>query len=304
MPLFEIDASSGELVPFRSLVGGADIYESEIEGLLSSNIEDLIGDSVLPIARQPNIRAGGRPDIVALDKFANVVGVEVKRDVDRNQLAQCLEYAGWARNTSLDEIAAIYHRGKEEFFIDWQDFTESDVPEVLSRAPRLVLVARDFHGRTESALEYLIENHVPVTVIRVSIYEDASGRRFVDVEGENEPEFAPAATDGTRVRVEHKIGGRRIRVSDLLDAELLEPGDELLWEGPRLGDVYQASVTENGGIQLADGATYASPSRAAVVAADIPAYDGWYAWKVTRLGDVTLNDVRARLLEQAAKAEE
>ncbi len=43
MPLFEIDASSGELVPFRSLVGGADIYESEIEGLLWSNIEDLIG---------------------------------------------------------------------------------------------------------------------------------------------------------------------------------------------------------------------------------------------------------------------
>ena len=67
--------------------------------------------------------------------------------------------------------------------------------------------------------------------------------------------------------------------------------------------MYQASVTENGGIQLADGATYASPSRAAVVAADIPAYDGWYAWKVTRLGDVTLNDVRARLLEQVAEAE-
>ena len=86
----------------------------------------------------------------------------------------------------------------------------------------------------------------------------------------------------------------------MLDADLLQPGDELLWERPRLGHTYRALVTESGGIQLEDGATYASPSRAAVVAADIPAYDGWYAWKVVRLGDLTLNDVRAQLVEGIA----
>ena len=52
---------------------------------------------------------------------------------------------------------------------------------VLSRRPRLILVARDFHGRTESAFEFLIENGLPVKLIRVSVYEDLQDRRFVDV---------------------------------------------------------------------------------------------------------------------------
>ena len=43
---------------------------------------------------------------MALDKTGRVVVFEVKRDVDRRQLAQCLEYAGWARTTNLDELGA------------------------------------------------------------------------------------------------------------------------------------------------------------------------------------------------------
>ncbi len=52
-----------------------------------------------------------------------------------------------------------------------------------------MLVAREFHGLTGSALYFLIEHGLPVKVIRISLYEDATGRRFVDVEGEHEPEL-------------------------------------------------------------------------------------------------------------------
>jgi hypothetical protein len=122
-----------------------------------------------------------------------VVVIEIKRDIDRGQLAQCLEYAGWARSTSLDELGGLYFGGVEAFFAGWQEFTASSTPVVINRRPRLILVARDFHGRTESALNYLIENGLPVKVIRVSMYEDREGRQLVDVEGEYEAEFAPAA---------------------------------------------------------------------------------------------------------------
>jgi hypothetical protein len=43
------------------------------------------------------------PHIVAPDRSVRVVVIGVKRNVDRVQLAQCLEYGGRARNTSLDE---------------------------------------------------------------------------------------------------------------------------------------------------------------------------------------------------------
>jgi hypothetical protein len=97
MPLFEIQQPGGVLKPFRQLHGGAELYESEIESLLWDSLEDLTGEALFPVARQPNIRGGGRPDIVALTREGRVVVIEVKRDVDRGQLAQCLEYAGWAR---------------------------------------------------------------------------------------------------------------------------------------------------------------------------------------------------------------
>ena len=170
MPLFEVE--EGELVPFRRLVGGADLYEKEIEGLLWSNLEEFTGDTLYPIARQAKLPSGGIPDVVALDKSGRVVVFEVKRDVDRKQLAQCLEYAGWARQTNLDELAGMYHDGSSAFWEGWQEFTESSTPVVVNPHPRLVLVARDFQDRTESAFEFLKDNKVPVALVRVAIYED------------------------------------------------------------------------------------------------------------------------------------
>jgi hypothetical protein len=297
MPLFEVDAQES-LVPFRQLHGGAGLYEKEIEDLLWANADDFTGESLFRVARQPHLSGGGIPDIVALDRSARVVVIEVKRDVDRGQLAQCLEYAGWARTTSLDELAGMYHRGSRSFFADWQAFTESDAPIVIDRSPRLMLVARDFHGRTGSAFDFLIDNDLPVKVIRVSVYEDQQGRRFVDVEGEHEPDFAAdKAVEGAVGTVDHtKLDGRRIRVADLLDAGLLRASQTLVWDRPRLGQRYSAEVLENGSIRLEDGRAYSSPSRAAMEAADIPSYDGWYAWRVDGLEGPTLQDLRLQLV--------
>ncbi len=176
-PLFEITGTS-DLVPFRALRGGEQLYESEIEDLVWSNPDELTGESLFPVARQPNIAGGGRPDVVTLETDARVVVIEIKRDIDRNQLAQCLEYAGWARRTNLDELARMYHRGADAFFADWQQFKDSTAPIPIRSSPRLVLIARDFHGRTGSALEFLVENGLPVLLIRVAIYEDEQGRHL------------------------------------------------------------------------------------------------------------------------------
>lgn len=298
MTLFEI--ADEALVAFRTVRAGADLYEREIETLLWSNLEEFTGEPLFPVARQPKIGTGGRPDIVALDEAARVVVIEVKRDVDRGQLAQCLEYAGWARTTSLDELATLYHGGTaEDFFTAWQDFTESTTPVVVNPAPRLMLVARDFDARTRSALDFLQGYDLPITVIPVSMYEDAQGRRFVEVGSDYEPppvltsQGAPSRTTPTHVLYR----GRRVTISDLLDHGLLVAGDELVWQRPRLGEVHTARVVENGTIELHDGGQFTSPSQAAQQAAQIPAYDGWHAWKVTRLDGTPIDDLRRQLID-------
>ena len=89
------EARDDELVPFRRVKAGPDLYEQEIEELLWHNLEAFVGEPLFPVARQAAVGGGLRPDIVALDSEGHVHVIEVKRHVDRSQLAQCLEYAGW-----------------------------------------------------------------------------------------------------------------------------------------------------------------------------------------------------------------
>ena len=279
MPLFEV--GDGELVPFRRVQAGPELYEEEIEALLWTDLEAFTGEALFPIARQPRIADGLRPDIVALDAEGRVVVIEVKRDIDLKQLAQCLEYAGWARSTSLDEIAANYHGGSEEFFPAWMEFTSTTSPRLIQRPPRVVLVARDFDSRTDGALSFLTDSDLPISVLRVTVYTDQEGRRFVDVEADHEPEIEVPEAASKRAPTQYKVDGRRIEVSDLLDANLIHEGQRLTWTRPRLGTTYEATILDTGQIQLNDGRTFATLSRAAITAADVPAYDGWEAWHLS-----------------------
>lgn len=152
MPLYEVQGET--LSPFTRLRPGPELYERQIEDLLWADPEAFTGEALFLVARQPHIPGGGVPDILALDEAGRVVIIEVKRDIDRGQLAQCLEYAGWARLTNLDEVAGLYEhdrgqrRGVEAFFRAWQEFTETTTPTTIAPQPRLYLVAGGFEGRT------------------------------------------------------------------------------------------------------------------------------------------------------------
>jgi hypothetical protein len=191
----------------------------------------------------------------------------------------------------------MYHGGGAAFFADWQEFTGDAAPVVVNSKPRLVLIARTFHGRTHSALEFLIESGVPVDILEVSIYDDAHDRRFLHVESEHEPVLASKPEKDVETDPATKVDGRRITVADLMEGDLLKPGDHLVWDRPRVGVSYGAKVTSNAAIELDEGGTFATPSRAAKHAASIPACDGWYAWKVERPGGlVLLHDLRKQLV--------
>jgi FAD/FMN-containing dehydrogenase len=144
---------NGELVPFTRLNPAPDLYEREIERLVLKDLETFSAKPLFPVARQAHILGGGVPDILALNTTGRVVVIEVKRDVDRNHLVQCLEYEGWARLTNLDEVAGLYdvgvteHIGVEAFFKGWQDFTETTTQRTIQSQLRLILIAREAGGR-------------------------------------------------------------------------------------------------------------------------------------------------------------
>ena len=310
MPLFEV--CGDELVPCRRVKAGAGLYENEIEGLLWHNLEAFVGYPLFPAARQPSVAGGLRPDLLALDIEGHVHVIEVKRHVDRTQLAQSLEYAGWARDLSLDDLAGMHQGGPETFFAAWSEFTDTDAPRRIHGPPRVVLVAGEFDSRIDGAIEYLAELDRSIAVLRVSVYEDQHRRRFVDVEADHDPMVARAdgpgdgaelARRGGRERktpARYEIGGRRVMVGDLLHADLLEPGAALTWNKPRSGVTYRATVLSDAAICLEDGREFSTPSRAADEAAGIQGFDGWTAWRVA--DGRSLADLRQQLLEQQSQS--
>lgn len=302
MPLYEV--TDEELVPFRRVSSGSDLYEREIEDLMWDNIEAFSGDALFRVCRQPTLATGGRPDIVALDRNGRVHVIEIKRDIDRGQLAQCLEYAGWAKGTNLDELAGMFHEGQDEFFSAWTEFTESTAPQLVSDNPRLILVARDFDDRTAGALDFLTDSNLPISVLRVTVYEDQERRRFVDIDSDHEPEWEVASvtvesTSG-RSPVHLKIDGRRVQISDLMDHGLLAADESLTWHRPRTGVTYSVTVTDTGGLRLDTGAVVSSPSRAAMDVAAVGSYDGWIAWR--NADGLLLDELRRNLLRSLAEA--
>ncbi|MEU0872973.1 CBS domain-containing protein [Nocardia brasiliensis] len=99
-------------------------------------------------------------------------------------------------------------------------------------------------------------------------------------------------------RSAYLIGGRRVTVSDLLNAGLIQSGTRLRFKRTRIGVTHEATVVDKGRIRLdSTGEEFRSPSRAAMVAAGMRAVDGWHAWFVVDQ-DRMLDAVRQELLDR------
>ncbi|WP_418153345.1 CBS domain-containing protein [Actinoalloteichus caeruleus] len=104
---------------------------------------------------------------------------------------------------------------------------------------------------------------------------------------------------GAGGRARYLIDGRRVTVADLVEAGLVQAGAKLRFTRNRIGEIHQATITEQGRIRLdSDGEEFRSPSRAAMVAAGMRAVDGWRVWLVVDQ-DRLLDAVRQELLDQA-----
>lgn len=289
MPLFQY--SKDELKPIRRFNSSSGLLEKDIEDIVWANLSDICGEQLFPVKRQAKSNAGV-PDIVAIDHSGRVVVIEIKRGVERGQLAQILEYAAWATVTSLEELAGMYHRGSEYFWSDWQDFTNTENPVPVNSDPRMILVAEGYDRRTKNAIDFLSNKKIQLNVISIAIYQDGVDGMFIDVQGISEPVSTEETVNSESSGYQRQMAWG-ITLRELIEAGLLAPNEKLQWVRPRKGDSFEAIVLESGEVQLPDGRKFSSSSAAAASAAGLSAANGWVAWRVPRLGEnVTLADVQ------------
>ncbi len=313
-------AHADGLLPVRRAGVAPGHYEPEIHELAWRDLRVFTGEPLLPL-RLAAPTARGVAGILALTRHGELVLVEANRRLDRDALARCLELAGWARDTSLDELAGLYPAGAAAFWAAWRAFTAGQTPVRLQRNPFLVLICEDEDAGARSTLGFLRDSGVPVTVVRATVYEAADGIRYLEVEGGAEPAAAgddpvgdgpaghapagatpagEAPAEATPAGDPAPRDGRRVGLLDLIAAGLLAVGAELVWARPRLGQEYRARITADGQIALPDGRQFSTPSAAAMAAAGMASYDGWHAWRVGSAQGPVLDELRRGMAGAAA----
>ena len=81
-----------------------------------------------------------------------------------------------------------------------------------------------------------------------------------DLTGDGLTRLADAGDDGAGRGAR---GSKRVTIAQIVAAGLLVPGETLVWERPRKGERWTATVTDDGRFRLEDGSSYTSPTAAA-----------------------------------------
>ena len=137
--------------------------ESRLEEWIRDDI-GLVNDDLLVIGQQVATEHTGAIDLLALDPDANLVILELKRDMTpREVVAQALDYASYVQKLGLSDIEEI---ASKSGFLNGKSLDEAfrgkfgdELPESVNQAHRMYIVASALDSRTERIIEYLSETH-------------------------------------------------------------------------------------------------------------------------------------------------
>lgn len=161
--------------------GSLDI-EARLEEILDNNI-GIASPNWLIIGRQVHTDHGQIIDLLAIDRDANLVVLELKRDKTyRDIVAQVLDYGSWVRELKDERIAQIfneyqnskYHKG-EAISID-EAFKKKfgiPVPDDMNSTHELVIVASSLDPATERIVRYLADEYgVRINAVFFRVFRD------------------------------------------------------------------------------------------------------------------------------------
>lgn len=146
----------------------------------------VLGEDLFVLATEYILPSNLRIDILALDKSANIVVIELKRDQSGSNIEwQAIKYASYCSNLTADEIYEILAETKKIDTDAARDQVEGFIdeePDQLNHEQRIILVARDYHPDVASAVLWLREYEIDVRCVRIPSFVDSEGNFFLNPE--------------------------------------------------------------------------------------------------------------------------
>ena len=191
MALYEITADNLHKLDETSFDFAGLRERYDLQRLLRSQIE-VIAPDTLVIAEEfcDWEESKRRIDLLALDKDANIVVIELKRTDDGGHMElQAIRYAAMVSTINFEKAVEIYGRylsnhGQDEdarkgilTFLDWDTADE----DLFAKDVRILLASADFSKELTTSVMWLNERELDIRCIRIVPYQDGD-RILIDVQ--------------------------------------------------------------------------------------------------------------------------
>lgn len=192
MPLYEMTSDAFRPLAEASFADLKVRERGDLQRLLRTQI-DVLGDDLYVLTEEFGEWEDSRRriDLLAIDRQANLVVIELKRTNDGGHMElQAIRYASMVSAMTLARAEEIHgeflqrigERAEESLnrilaFLDWDEPDE----ENFATDVRIVLVSEDFGKELTTAVLWLRERDIDIRCIRLRPYEDG-GTRLIDVQ--------------------------------------------------------------------------------------------------------------------------
>jgi hypothetical protein len=189
MPIYEISDGSIRALDATSFTKAKLKERSDLQGMLRDNIDAVCAD-VLVIAESFRDWEGSNRevDLLGIDKQANLVVIELKRDDAGHAELQAIRYAAMVSTMTYQKAIAVYSahlkqenksdaEGKLLEFLEWDEPQEDDFAQNV----RIVLVSSAFSKEITTSVMWLNERNMDIRCVRMNPYQDGH-RVLVDVQ--------------------------------------------------------------------------------------------------------------------------
>jgi len=144
----------------------------------------ILGEELLVIAKEYELPSRTRLDLLAIDKQANLVVIELKRDESGPNVDwQSIKYASYCSNFTHEEIYRIYAEylgaNEDEAELKIETFIDEE-PENLNDSQRIILASKEFHSDVVSAVLWLRDFGVEIQCVKLEPFIDADNNLFIN----------------------------------------------------------------------------------------------------------------------------
>lgn len=237
----------------------------------------IIDENWLLIGRQVYTKFSKYIDLLAIDATGSIIIIELKKHrTPRDVVAQAIDYASWVETLPSDKLMEIYNNFATQHQLLITNLDEAFrkkfgfklLEEQVNSSHQMVIVAAQLDASTERIINYLNEKAgIAINAVFFSVFQDA-GNQYLSRAWMIDPIEAQGHVDETRQKSDwngefYASFGAYANGRNWEDAlnygfisagngrwysktlSMLQPGDRVWVNIPRVGYVGVAEVTEN-----------------------------------------------------------